>query len=250
MKKAVLLILTLSISVYSFSQKSGEKIKYYKSKENKIHSEQEYVDLKKQIVSEFKKLNQIVRIKESFGKLEQKGDSLIQNYNIAVIPLLGNGKPKNSSKPKFGKHLVGKKLPKAILKNINGNDFDLNNLNGKPTMINFWFTSCKPCIDEFPILNKLKEKYSDKLNFISITFDDKEKVEKLTKRFNFNFVKYINAKEYIHNLDIQSYPTSLFIDKNGIVKYAEGGIPYLLKDGKKSIGDGEEFEMIINELLD
>jgi len=249
MKKVVLLILALSITTYSFSQNSGKKIKYYKSKENKIHNEQEYADLKNEILRAFKKLNRSIRIDDNFGKLEQKGDSLIQNFDIKVIPLSDNGISK-AINPNFGDHLIGKKLPRAILKNINGNNFDLNNLNGKPTMINFWFTNCPPCIEEFPPLNKIKEKYSDKVNFISITFDNKEKVEKLTERLTFDFDKYIDAKEYIDKLDITSYPTSLFLDKNGIVKYAEGGIPMILKNGKRTIGDGKEFETLIKELLD
>ena len=249
MKKAALLILVLLITTHSFSQTSSEKTTYYKSNNNKIYSVHEYADIKKQIISEFKKINKSVRIKENFGILEEKGDSIIQHYKFRVIPLFSDGKMKESIKPTREK-LISKKLPHTILKNIDGSNLDVNDLKGKPTMINFWFTSCMPCIDEFPALNRIKEKYSDKVNFISITFDDKDKVVKLNDRYNFDFDKYINAKEYINKLNIGAYPTSLFIDKNGIVKYAEGGIPYIIKDGKRSIGDGKEFEDIINKLLD
>jgi len=251
MKKAFTLILTLLITIFSFAQKSDVKIKYYKNQENQIFSEQEYIDLKKQIVSEFKKINQNVKIKELFAEEEKKGDSIIQNYTIKVIPLLVNGQvKKGSDRPAIRNELIGKELPGTILKNIHGSTLNTNDLKGKPTMMNFWFTSCRPCIDEFPVLNKLREKYSDKVNFISITFDDKDEVAKLSNKYQFDFDKYIDAEAYIKKLNIGAYPTSLFIDKNGIVKYAEGGIPYIHKNGKKSMGDGKEFEKIIKELLD
>ena len=58
------------------------------------------------------------------------------------------------------------------------NSFSSDQLIGKPTMINFWFTRCAPCIDEMPVLNKIKEKYKDDFNFIAITYEKKEDVEK------------------------------------------------------------------------
>lgn len=249
MKRITLLFLALSITSISFSQKKNNLLTYYKNDKGKIYSLQEYTDLKKQIVSEFGKMNRTVMVKEVLGKSEQKGDSIIQNYNLEVLPVLKNGQIKEPIAPKFGKHLIGKKLPLATLENINGSQLDLNKLNGRPTMINFWFTRCKPCIDELPILNKIRNEYSDKVNFISITFNDKQEVAKFSERFSFDFDKYINAKEYIDGLGIQSYPASLFIDKNGIVKYAEGGVPIIINDGKQSIGDGKEFKDIIEELL-
>ncbi|EDP70739.1 hypothetical protein FBALC1_08268 [Flavobacteriales bacterium ALC-1] len=251
MKKATKLILALLISTFSFAQKSEVKIKYYKNEKNQIYSELEYINLKKKIVSEFKKINQTVKVEEIFTEIEKKGDSIIQNYTIKVIPLLINGQVKEGgNRPALRNELINKKLPETTLKSIDGSDLNTNDLKGKPTMINFWFTNCAPCIDEFPVLNKLREKYSDKVNFISITFDNKDKVEKLANKYQFDFEKYIDAKKYIEKLNIGAYPTSLFIDKNGIVKYAEGGVPYIHRNGKRSIGDGKEFENIIKELLD
>ena len=39
-------------------------------------------------------------------------------------------------------------------------------------LIGFWFSGCKPCIEEFPSENQLVEKYKDKpIAFINICFD-------------------------------------------------------------------------------
>lgn len=247
MKTVFLFILTILLLSKSYSQDT--KIEYYKSDKNEIYTKKEYSDLKKKILSEFKKVNQLVKIKENFGAIEKKGDTIYQNYSFTILPLTTEGNIMQMSQPKFGEHLIGQKLPETILNNFEGNNIETTAFNGKPTMINFWFTSCKPCIDEFPALNNLKEKYDNKVNFISITFDNKEKVQKLTERFTFNFDKYINAKEYIETLAIEAYPTSLFLDKDGIVRYAEGGIPNIIENGNRRVGDGEEFSKLIETLL-
>jgi len=94
MKKATFLILALLITSYSYSQKSEGNVKYYKSAENKIHTEQGYSDLKKKIISEFEKVNQPIKISKFFVEIEQKGDSTIQNYSFKILPLAANGEAK------------------------------------------------------------------------------------------------------------------------------------------------------------
>ncbi len=65
----------------------------------------------------------------------------------------------------------------------------------KPTLVNIWFESCSPCKGELPALNLFEEKYHDKINFVSITFESKEKVEKFLKKNTFNFTHIEDSKE-------------------------------------------------------
>jgi thiol-disulfide isomerase/thioredoxin len=44
----------------------------------------------------------------------------------------------------------GKQLPE-MSNWLNGKKISFTELNGKPTLINFWFTTCAPCIDEMPV---------------------------------------------------------------------------------------------------
>lgn len=65
----------------------------------------------------------------------------------------------------------------------------------KPTLVNIWFESCSPCKGELPALNLFEEKYHDKITFVSITFESKEKVEKFLKKNTFNFTHIEDSKE-------------------------------------------------------
>ena len=50
-----------------------------------------------------------------------------------------------------------KEIPPFELKDIDGKFVKSEHLKGKPTIINFWFSTCEPCLLEIPALNELKK---------------------------------------------------------------------------------------------
>ncbi len=66
------------------------------------------------------------------------------------------------------------KLPSHVLKDQNGNQFNLKSVNQKTHLITFWATWCSPCMQEKEELEKLKSDFKSKLNigYIDISFDD------------------------------------------------------------------------------
>ena len=54
-------------------------------------------------------------------------------------------------------------LPNVNLKTTEGKTISAETLknDGKPLVVSFWATWCKPCIDAIPHLNKLHEKHKD-----------------------------------------------------------------------------------------
>ena len=145
---------------------------------------------------------------------------------------------------------VGRVFPLPELKTIRGENVSLEKLRGKPTLINFWFTTCAPCVAEMPVLNKLKEKYGESVNFIALAADSQEKVRNFLAKRTFNFVHVVNEKFITEELHVKAFPKNVFLDKNGHVYKVEDGVPYVV-DGqhKPKMGDGKEFEFILDRLL-
>jgi peroxiredoxin len=56
---------------------------------------------------------------------------------------------------------VGNVAPDFQLPNLDYETISLNELRGKPVILNFWATWCPACIDEMPYLQEIHEKYSD-----------------------------------------------------------------------------------------
>lgn len=114
---------------------------------------------------------------------------------------------------------IDQHFPIENYKNSKGENFTSNELKGKMTLINFWSTTCEPCIKELPYLNKLKETLGEKVNFIAITQDNNEKVEKFLAKQNFNFQHITNSLQELKSyFSLLRNPMTFIVDKNGNIK--------------------------------
>ncbi|MGZ2369257.1 TlpA family protein disulfide reductase [Ancylomarina sp. YFZ004] len=182
-----------------------------------------------------------IKIKET----ERRGDSIIHKISFDIAD--------KKAKDKFLKSplaaLKGKAFLKFNLSSLNGKMINSESLKGKPTLINFWFKACAPCIAEMPALNLMAETYKADYNFISITYETKKDVDLFLKQHAFKFKHLVNARAFIDELGIQSYPMNLFLDSNGILKFIEGGIPYEENEkGNMQMGDGHHLIELLKSL--
>lgn len=113
--------------------------------------------------------------------------------------------------------LINTSLPAFNLKTLSKKRINATKLQGKITVVNFWFTACAPCVKEIPELNKLIAKY-DVVNFIAITHNNNAELKKFLKLQPFKFTHIPNAKDYITQTGVSSFPTTMIIDENGIIK--------------------------------
>jgi cytochrome c biogenesis protein CcmG/thiol:disulfide interchange protein DsbE len=139
------------------------------------------------------------------------------------------------------KENIGLKFKISEFSNNEGKKLSENELVGKPTIINFWFTSCTPCIAELPYLHTLKSKFGNKLNYLAITFDSQAKVDIFLKKTNFDFLHITNSREQIKDLGISGYPMTYILDDKGKIYEIYGGLSDFEYD--------EIYEMINKKLL-
>lgn len=115
-------------------------------------------------------------------------------------------------------------LPNFRLTNLEGNIVDSETLKGKPTIINFWFTTCAPCIEEIPLLNQIESEYKKEVNFVAITFQDSNTVSPFLENMDFNFLHLVNSKEYLKTFGFFAYPKILILNKNLRIIKIENGL--------------------------
>jgi thiol-disulfide isomerase/thioredoxin len=179
------------------------------------------------------------------------GDSVINYFAINMSKADGQFDPKSikivyEQDPLY--LILNKKLPEFKLKDLNDKLFNSAYLVGKPSLINFWSIQCAPCIEEFAELDKLKNKYGDNVNFISISENSKSQVLELLKRKPFNYNHLVDGYSYKTTLKIGSIPKNIFLDKNGHVFEIKGGIPYELDRSGKPFIARYQFEKILDKL--
>jgi cytochrome c biogenesis protein CcmG, thiol:disulfide interchange protein DsbE len=191
------------------------------------------------------------RLDENLEIVRKTKDSIIYEYkwifNLSKNKVNSENKVTEQA-TKF--ELIEKNLKTTQFKTNQGKKFDMKSLHGKPTLLNFWFTKCAPCIDEMPALNELRNKYKDQVNFIAITYNTSKEVNEFLKKHSYDFIQIVDAKNFTDAIKIDSYPKNIFIDKNGKITKIVGGIPYKLNDKKELvIEDTKIFETILNKLL-
>jgi peroxiredoxin len=126
---------------------------------------------------------------------------------------------------------LNKPAPGFDLKDINGSACSLADFKGKIVVLNFWFTQCGGCIAEMPDLNALKKSYAGKnVVFLAVTFDDDTKVKAFLAKKQFDYTIIPDAAKLCKDYDINGYPTSMIIDKTGIVRFINGSIDEDIKE--------------------
>lgn len=135
--------------------------------------------------------------------------------------------------------------------NIIGSDevFSVASNKGKIVVINFWYTSCTPCVAELPYFDKVYKKYQDDVVVIAIHSGSiyesnpdgvKEFINSQFKDFAISFGYDDVLAPYYEILGgTGAYPMTLIIDQDGMVSYNNPG----------SITESE-LENEINKLLE
>lgn len=120
--------------------------------------------------------------------------------------------------------VVGKKAPDFELPNADGELVSLCTFNGSPILINFWYTGCPPCRTEMPYLHQVySEMQGNGLVVLAINVGESSGT---VRRFleNNDLAPFLNAVLFdsngatIKQYNIQWYPTSFFIDRDGIIR--------------------------------
>jgi len=121
--------------------------------------------------------------------------------------------------------LLGAYAPAFEASTLEGEKWNTESLKGKVVVLNFWFTKCKPCIEEMPLLNAMVSKYkNENVVFLSFANDDATKLKQFlaTTEFNFKVVPNSNALTTIFKL-FAVWPTTIVIDKAGKIKMIKVG---------------------------
>lgn len=136
----------------------------------------------------------------------------------------------------------GSKAPSLVTTStLNGEEFNLESLQGKYVLLDFWGTWCGPCVAEMPKVKEYKEKYKDQLVIVAVNSGDtKEQIEKFITPKGYNWMQLISKKEgesdFVSKFNVNGFPTKFVIDPNGIILH-------------RFVGNAEESFDKLDELL-
>ncbi len=138
--------------------------------------------------------------------------------------------PEQQSEKQVAARYVGKPAPDFTLKDLSGKSVSLSSLKGHPVLLDFWASWCGPCQMTMPIFQQLHKDFAGKgLIVVGVDTWDTPKGFGAWQKENgsmYTFMILIDPagqsqpdKSIAGTLyDVTGIPTTLIIDKNGIVR--------------------------------
>jgi len=129
-------------------------------------------------------------------------------------------------------------VPDLTLRDINGKAVNVQKLctSGKPTIISFFATWCKPCLRELNAIADIYDDWQDAIGvqLIAVSIDraqDVEKVKPLVYGNNWDYVVLLDAaNDLMRQMQVQTVPHLFVIDGNGKIIEQHNGYT----DGEES----------------
>ncbi|TPV34672.1 TlpA family protein disulfide reductase [Paucihalobacter ruber] len=122
------------------------------------------------------------------------------------------------------KYAVGNVLPKLKLKNdaLKEETLDFSSLDAEYTLVELWFSRCKPCHKAFEVLIPMQEKYKSKgFNIIGISTDVTDEIplwQKTLDKYQFEWQNYLDENSAVaKEMNISSFPSNFLLDQNGVI---------------------------------
>ncbi len=98
----------------------------------------------------------------------------------------------------------------------------------KIKVIDFWYTSCMPCIQAIPALNLIQEEFKDHVDVVGVNpieteVKDQIRIEKFLERTPINYDILMVHGSIPKTYNVRAYPTVYIIGTDGKIKYSAMG---------------------------
>ncbi|MDZ4697114.1 MAG: TlpA disulfide reductase family protein [Deltaproteobacteria bacterium] len=110
--------------------------------------------------------------------------------------------------------------PPFDLPDANGRRWTLEQLRGRPVLLNFWATWCPPCVEEMPALESLARKLGDRAVVLAVsTDDDWAKVKHFFRKGTALSVVLDASAEVPKKFGTEKYPETFLIGADGKIAH-------------------------------
>jgi len=116
---------------------------------------------------------------------------------------------------------VGDLAPDIELLNLSEETVSLTDFRDKPVMVNFWASWCGPCVVEMPHIQRVHDDWKEKgLVILAVNSGESSaKAKEFIQYYGYSFPVLLDSQGIVsQEYKIRFFPTSYFIDKDGIIQ--------------------------------
>ena len=119
----------------------------------------------------------------------------------------------------------------------------------KAVVLNFWYINCGPCQMEFPYMQEAYEKYQEDIEILALNPYDgtDETVAEFQKKYELTFPMAVCDEVWQERMGIVAYPTTVVIDRYGVVSFVHTGMITETAEFEKLFGffTAEDYEQTV-----
>ena len=144
---------------------------------------------------------------------------------VALVVLIAAFFPSEIDQNRGPSQVVGLTAPQLTVPLVSGGSIDLGSLRGHDVLLNLWATWCGPCRREMPALERLSRERTGRLIVIAVDQGEAPATAAgFAKRFGVTFPVAADEQQRLGTqLHLAGLPSSLFIDKSGVIREAVDG---------------------------
>ncbi|WP_019140083.1 TlpA family protein disulfide reductase [Noviherbaspirillum massiliense] len=113
--------------------------------------------------------------------------------------------------------------PSLQLNDLEGRQWDLQDLRGKIVVLNFWATWCEPCVEELPLLNDWASSEAARGRLVILGVNVKESkptIQRFLNTYRFRYPVLIDRTgEFFKKWTNGVIPTTVLIDRDGRARW-------------------------------
>ena len=111
--------------------------------------------------------------------------------------------------------------PAFTLKDLDGNDREFSEFDGRHRMLNFWATWCAPCRREIPLLKEFQDEQGDDgILVMGIAVDFMDEVQRYAEAAEFNYPILVGQEDAMDvaessGVQFMAMPFTMFVSRDG-----------------------------------
>ncbi|MBQ8279225.1 MAG: TlpA family protein disulfide reductase [Roseburia sp.] len=122
-------------------------------------------------------------------------------------------------------------------------------------LLNFWYTTCSWCMEEFPVMAEAYQQYSEDVAIIALDpLDGEDAVKSFAAGVDYGFGMASCPATWANVFGVSGYPTSVLIDRYGVICAVESGAITSLRPFvcafEHFTGDDYEQKLCLNGVAD
>lgn len=144
-----------------------------------------------------------------------------------------------------GNARVGDSAPAYEVSTLDGEPVRLNDLEGRPVLLNFWATWCTPCREETPFLQSIHQRFRDRgLQVVGVSMDSPGStgdIHAFLEEMGVTYrILHDPRQTGMDRFGLMGLPATFVLDADGRIRFARIG-PVSEED--------EEFRLVLREVV-